>query len=151
MYLRGDEIQYDYNLAQMNDITTTIKNKQVATTVKNNEKNNTVYNLDTRPYRRHGLGAHVGLGILLRLNEKVDFTAQARLEYQFTDAEYNDEILFSPADNKTLGVAQLKYVYGNYAKYMTDRTNNYSRPGTHPFSLGVQLGIRFYMFDSDRR
>ena len=68
---------------------------------------------------------------------------QARTEFQFTNMENNEEILLTPKSGT--GVSELKHLYGNYAKYMT-QPGFYRRAATRPFNFGLQIGLRFYVF-----
>lgn len=138
----SDEIVMDNTDANLPDYTTKITKKELVTTNNKDTVKNS-YKIDHSPVNVHGLGAIAGAGISYRLASRVELIAQARTEFQFTNMEYNDEILLTPSSGT--GSAELKHLYGNYAKYMT-QPGFYRRAATRPFNLGLQIGLRFYAF-----
>ena len=139
-----DKISMDYTDANLPDYETTItKDKIVTTSAKDTTKRS--YALDASPVNKHGLGALGGVGVSYRIKPRTEFIAQVKGEFQFTDLENDTEILHTPTDG-TAGVTQLNYVYGNYAKYMNANSSNFRRAATHPFNLGLTIGLRFYVF-----
>lgn len=131
-------------------------NKMVQSyTVKNDEMsyNNSMdtslkysYALDKRPYQRHGLGVLAGVGVRYQLKEKLDLVAQLKGEFTFTNAEITQEVRFTPINDPT-EFPKNGHVYSNYAKYMNDPNKNWNRAATHPFNVGLQLSLRYYIFD----
>jgi hypothetical protein len=139
----SDKIVLDYNDPNVADYETTISKKTIST--KNTKDTfKTSYALDYKQYKTHGLGALAGLGFSYRLKERMEFITQLKGEFQFTDAENSDEILYTPTGS-TPGNPLLRRTYGNYAKYMSNN-QAYKRAATHPFNLGLSLGLRFYVF-----
>lgn len=138
----SDEIVMDNTDANLPDYTTKITKKEMVTT-NNKDTMKSSYLLDHSPVSVHGFGAIAGAGISYRLASRLELVMQARTEFQFTNMEYNDEILLTPKAGT--GSAELKHLYGNYAKYMT-QPGFYRRAATRPFNLGLQIGLRFYAF-----
>jgi hypothetical protein len=138
----SDEIVLDYTDANLPDYTTKITKKEMVTT-NNKDTVKSSYLLDRRPVNTHGLGAIAGAGISYRLASRTELMVQARTEFQFTNMENNEEILMTPKSGT--GVSELKHLYGNYAKYMT-QPGFYRRAATRPFNFGLQIGLRFYVF-----
>nr|MBP6316331.1 hypothetical protein [Chitinophagaceae bacterium] len=143
----SDKIVLDYTNANIKNTQQTIK-KEVETNTIVGDTFKSVYTMDKRPYARHGLGATAGLGITYRLKQKMDFVAQFKGEFQITNAENTAEFRYTPVQ-PTPGLPSNRHTYGNYAKYMVNTKSNYNRAGTHPFNIGLTLGIRMYLFDFD--
>ncbi len=142
----SETINWDYTYNNFSpDLTTTIK-KQSIENKYDKDTNKYVSNLSERPYRRHGWGAIMAMGASKRFNKNSEWFLQAKIEYQISSSENNDEIIFTPAagskDTKRVG-----HVWGNYAKYMHKKEGNYNRPATHPFNLGITFGIRYFLWD----
>jgi hypothetical protein len=102
--------------------------------------------VEDRPYRRHGWGAVMAMGLSKQFNKNAEWFVQAKMEYQISNSEFNEETLFTPASGSS-DKRKLGHVWGNYAKYMHRANSNYNRPFTHPFNIGVTFGIRYYLFD----
>jgi hypothetical protein len=111
----------------------------------------TVLSMDQRPIVRNGFGALAGLGVNYRLTDKVQFLAQVKAEFTITNIESLEKTRFKYVNgaNNTIGFPYSDYVYKNYAKYMHQNDRNWNRSGTHPFNLGLTLGIRYYLYDFD--
>jgi hypothetical protein len=140
----SDKIVLDYIDPNSADFETNITKKGIETT-NTKDTNKTSYTFDQSVVRSSGLGAIVGAGISYRLKERTEFTMQIKSEFQFNNSENSDEILFTPTGSTT-GNPLLHRVYGNYAKYMNVNNTNYGRATTHPFNVGITLGLRFYVF-----
>jgi len=111
-----------------------------------NKQANYSANLDKRPYQRHGLGALGSVGIKYQLKEKLEFIAQLKCEFTVTNAEITEEIRFIPI-NDPLSFPYSGHVFQNHAKFMDDKNSNWNRASTHPFNLGISVGVRYYLFD----
>jgi hypothetical protein len=111
-----------------------------------NKQANYSANLDKRPYQRQGLGALGSVGIKYQLKEKLEFIAQLKCEFTVTNAEITDEIRFIPI-NDPLSFPYSGHVFQNHAKFMDDKNSNWNRASTHPFNLGISVGVRYYLFD----
>lgn len=148
---------YSYNLAY-SDIRTfsysdgsikpyemTIK-KEVLTANIVGDTAKATYDIKDRPYHRHGIGASAGIGFSRLVKEKVELITQLKGEFQISNAENTDENTLTPT-GATSGYPQADYVYGNYAKYMYAPGKNENRAATHPFTIGLTIGLRFYLFD----
>lgn len=105
--------------------------------------------LDRRPYTRHGFGAVANLGVAIRLKEKLDLTILAKSEFQINNAEITEKITYrdtkSSASNPILPYTD--YAFGNYSKYLDKLNQNHNRAGTHPFNIGISVGLRYYIFE----
>jgi hypothetical protein len=107
------------------------------------------YVMSRRPYTKHGIGVVANLGIAYRIKEKLDFTVLAKAEFQVTNAEITDQIVYTNAKSGISNpiVPESKHAFGNYAKYMTKANQNHNRSGTHPFNIGLSVGLRYYLFE----
>jgi len=141
----SETAKWDYKYNDFADRTTSIKKKEIESTFPK-DSNSYVSTISERPYRRHGWGAILAMGASKRFSTKGEWFIQARIDYQLSSSENNDEVVFTPttgsSDSKRAG-----YVFGNYAKYMSNKTSNYNRPATHPFNIGLSFGLRYYVFD----
>jgi hypothetical protein len=135
---------------------TTIKDFRVITTKKTQtvswvSKDTIIssYVMNKRPYTRHGFGAVATLGISYKLKAKLFLNVLAKGEFQITNAEVTDRITFSNIKNSVLTPIPpvTRHTFGNYAKYMTKSNANHNRAGTHPFNLGLSIGLRYYLFE----
>lgn len=138
-----DEIVLDYIDPTAADYTTKITKKDMVTT-NSKDTTKTSYAFDKKPVKSHGLGVLGGAGLSYRLKPRTELMVQVKTEFQFTNTESNEEILLTPKGS-TPGSPELKHVYGNYAKYMT-QPGFYRRAATHPFNLGLTIGLRCYLF-----
>ena len=102
--------------------------------------------LQQRRFRVNGLGALGSVGIKYQLKEKLEFIAQLKCEFTVTNAEITDEIRFTPI-NDPLSFPYSGHAFQNYAKFMDDKNSNWNRASTHPFNLGISVGVRYYLFD----
>ena len=125
--------------------TTTITKKTIETKY-NNDTTKYQSTVSERPYRTLGWGAIMAMGISKRYSKKSEMYIQARIDYQISSSENNDQVVFTPVSGSA-DVRHEGYVWGNYAKYMHKLSSNYNRPATHPFNLGITFGIRHYIFD----
>lgn len=102
--------------------------------------------MDKRPYQRHGLGGLASIGFRYQLKEKLDFIAQLKGEFTVTNAEITEDVRFTPVNDPTV-FPYTGHAFENYAKYMNNSNANWNRASTHPFNVGISLGIRYYLFD----
>ena len=77
----------------------------------------------------------------------MEFIGQLKGDFTLTNAEITDEIKFSPTKTATTTYPYSGHAFQNYAKYMHDPKSNYNRASTHPFNVGISIGIRYYLFD----
>lgn len=139
----SDVIELDYIDPLAADFTTTITKKGIDT--KNNkDTNKTSYLFENSPINTHGFGALGGVGISYRVASRTELMVNLKGEFQFTNMESTDENLWTPTGSTT-GTPELKHLYGNYAKYMNG-AGAYRRAGTRPFNIGLNIGLRFYLF-----
>lgn len=143
----SDYILYDFKGSAIKDVEVNMK-KDTWTSNMVDDTAKTSYVMDQRPYRRHGLGALGGVGFNYRIGEKTDLMVQAKMEFLITNAEHNEETVFTPTGSTAvLEKPRLDRPFENYAKYMYAPKTNHNRAGTHPFNLGLSIGIRHYLFD----
>ncbi|MEZ5047729.1 MAG: hypothetical protein R2831_12145 [Chitinophagaceae bacterium] len=108
------------------------------------------WDLKKSPYRSMGFGALGAIGATYRIGKKTDFIAQARGDFMLSNIERTDEIEYTPTGKTAqFEKSKLDHPFGNYAKWMTSGNLNHNRSATHPFTLGLTLGIRHYIFDFD--
>ncbi|HPI54501.1 MAG TPA: hypothetical protein PLU10_07380 [Chitinophagaceae bacterium] len=143
----SDKIVIDFIDPNTKDLQTTIK-KEVETNTVIGDTFKSVYTMDKRPYARHGLGALASLGMIYKLKDKMELIAQVKGEFTITNAENTAEAKYTPV-KPTPGLPEMDYTYGNYAKYMNVSKLNYNRAATHPFNIGISVGLRMYLFDFD--
>ncbi|MBL7772065.1 MAG: hypothetical protein JNM95_04300 [Chitinophagaceae bacterium] len=139
---------YKDDLTKAPTETTTIT-KDTYTITYDTTKLQTVLSMDKSPIVRNGFGALAGFGINYRIKDKMQFIAQLKGEFTITNIESIEKTRFRYVDgtNNTVGFPYSGYVYDNYTKYMNDPKSNWNRSGTHPFNLGIQIGIRYYLYD----
>lgn len=139
----SDVIQLDYLDINAADFTTTITKKGYET--KNNKDTfKTSYDFENSPVNSHGFGALAGVGISYRVASRTELMVNLKGEFQFSNMESTDENLWTPTGSTT-GTPELKHLYGNYAKYMSN-SGAYRRAATHPFNIGLNIGLRFYLY-----
>ena len=139
----SDVIEYDYIDPNAADVTTTI-NKKGLNSKNTKDTFKTSYTFDNSPINAHGLGVLGGAGISYRIKSRTELLINLKGEFQVTNMENTDETLWTPTGS-TPGTPRLNHLYGNYAKYMGN-SNAYRRAATHPFNIGLQIGLRFYLF-----
>lgn len=108
---------------------------------------NSSYSLSKRPYQRHGFGTSASIGFRYQMKGKMEFIGQLKGEFTLTNAETTEETRFTPVKAPTNTFGYSGHAFSNYAKYMFDPNSNWNRASTHPFNLGISLGIRYYLFD----
>lgn len=145
----SDYMLIDYILPQTRDIETNIKNNEKTVQIIGDTAK-ARYSMDKRPYRRHGLGALASAGVTYRIGHKTDLLIQAKGEFQFTNMETTDEVVFTPTSNFTSPYTFLGHAFGNYAKWMDRQPANHNRAATRPFNLGISIGIRHYLWDFEK-
>lgn len=139
----SDQIVLDYIDPLLPDYTTSITKKGIET--KNNkDTNKTSYVFENNPINTHGFGALGGIGISYRVASRTELMVNLKGEFQFTNMESTEENLWTPSGSTT-GTPELKHLYGNYAKYMV-APGAHRRAGTRPFNIGLNIGLRFYLF-----
>lgn len=139
----SDQIELDYTNSLLADYTTNITKKEI-TTKNSLDTAKSSYSFEHKPVNTHGFGALAGAGLSYRLKSRTELMVNLKGEFQFTNLENTDENLWTPTGN-TPGTANYKPLYGNYAKYMTG-AGAARRAGTRPFNLGLNIGLRFYLF-----
>lgn len=141
-------IDYKDSLTKQPTETHTITKDTYTITV-DTTKLQTVLSMDHRPIVRNGFGATAGFGINYKLNDKMQFIAQIKGEFLLSNIESIEKTKFQyvTGTNNLTGFPFSGYIYQNYGKYMNDPNHNWNRAGTHPFNLGINFGIRFYLFD----
>lgn len=139
----SDVIELDYIDPLLPDYTTSITKKGIDT--KNNkDTNKTSYTFENSPVNTHGFGALGGVGISYRVKSRTELMVNLKGEFQVTNMESPDENLWTPSGSTT-GTPELRRHYGNYAKYMNG-TGAWRRAATHPFNIGLNIGLRFYLY-----
>ncbi|HNF71621.1 MAG TPA: outer membrane beta-barrel protein [Chitinophagaceae bacterium] len=144
----SDEATWDYtHNAFSPDLTLNIKGETIEK-LYSNDKTKYEAKVNERPYRRHGWGGIFALGLSKQYSKKGEWFAQAKIEYQISSSENTDELTYTPTPG-SMEPRRTDHVWGNYAKFMPDNTSAYSRPATHPYCLGINIGIRRYLYDFD--
>ncbi len=146
----SDKIVLDFKDSITKQPTETISiDKDSYTVTYDTSKYQTVLSMDKRPVIRNGAGVLAGMGINYRIKDKIQFIAQLKGEFTFTNIENIEKVRFvyQPGTNNTVGFPYSGYLYNNYSKYMDDKQKNWNRAGTHPFNIGLTVGIRYYLFD----
>jgi hypothetical protein len=145
----SDDLLVDFTDKNTKDVrvTTNKKSKVEKWDIKDTILNS--YLMSSRPYTRHGFGAVANLGISYKLKEKLFLNILARGEFQINNLEVTDQITYTNTranvNNPILPVT--RHEFGNYAKYMTRLQQNHNRSGTHPFNLGISIGLRYFLFE----